>query len=124
MMTRAVPEWIGKTDDTPAPPRVRLRVFDRYSGICYLTGRKIRAGEAWDVEHVIAIINGGQNREGNMAPALKAPHRLKTNADLAEKSKVATKRKKHLGIKRQGQPIPGSRRSGLKKHMDGRVTRR
>jgi hypothetical protein len=24
-MPRAVPEWIGRTDDIPVPPRVRLR---------------------------------------------------------------------------------------------------
>ena len=31
-LSRSVPEWIGKTDDTPAPPRVRLRVLERCEG--------------------------------------------------------------------------------------------
>jgi len=35
-----------------------------------------------------------------LAPALKAPHREKTKADVAEKSLTARKRKKHLGIKK------------------------
>lgn len=26
-MSRSVEEWVGKTDDTEAPPRVRLRPF-------------------------------------------------------------------------------------------------
>jgi 5-methylcytosine-specific restriction protein A len=95
---REVPEWIGKNDDTPVPPRVKLRVFERYGGVCYLSGRKIRAGEKWDAEHVIAIINGGENRESNLKPALKAPHKEKTKADLAIKSKTARIRAKHLGI--------------------------
>lgn len=40
-MTRALPEWIGKTPDTAIPARVRVRVFERFGGICQETGRKI-----------------------------------------------------------------------------------
>jgi hypothetical protein len=28
-MPRSRPEWRGKTDDDPVPPRVRLRIFER-----------------------------------------------------------------------------------------------
>ena len=41
-MSRAVPEWIGKTPDTKVPPRVRLRVFEKHDGTCHISGRKIR----------------------------------------------------------------------------------
>lgn len=99
-MSREVPEWIGKTPDTPAPPRVRLRVFERYKGICYLSGRKIMAGDKWQLEHPQAIINGGENRESNMAPALVEPHKVKTAADLKQKSKDYRVRAKHNGIKK------------------------
>lgn len=99
MTGRSVPEWIGATPDTPIPPRVRLRVFEAHGGVCYLSKRKIRAGEKWDADHVIAIINGGENRESNLAPALKDKHKAKTAADVKEKSDVARKRQKHLGIK-------------------------
>lgn len=98
LTTRSVPEWIGATPDTPVPPRVRLRVFERHGGVCYLSGRKIRPGDVWDVEHVIAISLGGENRETNLRPALKDAHREKTAADMAVKSKVERIRKKHLGI--------------------------
>lgn len=97
-MTRTVEEWIGKTDDTPIPPRVKARVFEAHGGVCHLTGRKIRAGEPWDCDHVIALINGGQNRESNLAPALRDKHREKTAEDVGIKSKVARIRAKHLGI--------------------------
>lgn len=122
-MTRAVPEWIGKTDDAAIPPRVRVRVFDRHGGRCHLTGRRIRAGEAWDCEHVVALANGGQHRETNLAPALKAPHREKTAADVAEKANVYRKRAKHLGIRKPSR-FPGSRDSKFKKKMDGTVVLR
>jgi 5-methylcytosine-specific restriction protein A len=98
-MPRALPEWIGKTADTAVPPRVRLRVFDKYDGRCQCgCNRKIRPGEAWDLEDTKAIINGGENRESNKKPWLAAHHKDKTAADVAEKSKVYRKRAKHVGV--------------------------
>lgn len=98
MNGRSVPEWIGRTPDDPVPPRVKARVFERHGGVCHISGRKIRAGDAWDCDHVIALCNGGENRESNLAPALRDAHRRKTADDVAEKSKVERIRKKHLGI--------------------------
>lgn len=95
---RSVPEWIGKTPDTPVPPRVKARVFLAYGGVCYLSKRKIRPGEAWEAEHIIAMCNGGENRERNLAPALVQPHREKTDRDLAEKTKTDRMRAKFIGI--------------------------
>lgn len=107
-MSRSVPEWMGATPDTPIPPRVKLRVFEAHGGVCYLSKRKIRAGEKWDAEHVIALINGGENRERNLAPALVSPHREKTARDVKIKAKTASIRMKHLGIKpKGGRKIPG-----------------
>lgn len=104
-MTRSVPEWIGATDDTAIPPRVKARVFLAHDGICHISGRKIRPGEAWQCDHVKALINGGENRESNLAPALAEAHREKTAEDVAIKSKVARTRAKHLGIWPKGPKI-------------------
>lgn len=120
MTARSVPEWIGSSPDAKVPPRVRLRVFEANGGMCWLSGRKIMPGEPWDLEHKVALINGGEHREANMAPALKDKHRAKTAEDVAEKSAVAEKRKKHLGIRPRSR-MPGSRSSNLKKRMDGKV---
>lgn len=95
---RAVEEWIGATPDTPIPMRVKLRVFEREHGRCYLTGRLIKPGDAWEAEHVISIINGGQNRESNLKVALKDAHKEKTAADVDTKSKTARMKAKHLGV--------------------------
>lgn len=102
---RAVDEWVGKTPDAAVPPRVRLRVFERHQGRCHLTGRKIAAGELWDLDHVKALCNGGEHRESNLAPALRDKHREKTAEDVAEKAKIDRIRKKHLGIWPKGQQI-------------------
>lgn len=124
-MSRALPEWIGATPDTPIPARVRLRVFDAHGGVCHLTGRKIQAGEAWDCDHVVALINGGENRESNLAPALREAHRAKTREDVAVKAKVASVRKKHLGLKPKSPRAFATNRDGAWKAKigGGRVLR-
>src|SRR6185437_3282840 len=93
-MTRSVPEWIAKSDDAPIPPRVKFRIFERDRGRCHISGRLIRAGEAWDADHIVALCNGGEHRESNLAPALADKHREKTKTDVAEKATTYRKRAK------------------------------
>ena len=99
-MSRTTEEWFGATDDTRPPPRVRLRVFAAHEGRCWLSGRKITPADKWDIDHKVALINGGENRESNLAPALRDRHREKTASDVAEKAKTDRIRAKHLGIHR------------------------
>jgi len=124
-MSRELPEWIGKDDDDPVPPRVRLRVFDRLEGLCCVCDGKIVA-KRWVCDHRIAIINGGENRERNLWPIHETcDWKVKTPADVAEKSKNARVRSKHLGIrKRKGPPMPGSRDSKFKRKIGGGFQRR
>lgn len=113
-MARTVKEWIGDTDDQRAPPRVRARIFDREGGKCHLCGQPI-IGKKWALDHVKALINGGENREKNLKPIHIACHREKTAADVAEKARIAAKRRKHIGIvdapKMQGRPFPKTTKS-------------
>lgn len=111
-MSRKVPEWIGKTDDSEIPVRVRLRVFERCGGMCHLSQREIRPGESWQLDHVVAIINGGEHRESNLVPVLTGPHKEKTKIDVAEKSQMYYKRVKAIGIKRRRRTIPGRKFNG------------
>lgn len=100
-MPRTVKEWIGRTDDHRAPGKVRQRVFDREKGICHLCNQPIQApGQKWDLDHVVALINGGENRESNLKPAHVKCHKEKTARDVAEKAKVAAIRAKHIGAAR------------------------
>jgi len=96
---RTVAEWIGKSDDARVPPRVRLRVLEAYGRRCYLTGNPIRPGDKWEIEHRTALILGGSHRESNLAPALVAPHKKKTAAEMAVKAKIAAVAKSAYGIK-------------------------
>jgi len=92
---RAVPEWIGANADTPVPPRVRVRVFDRKHGRCHICERSIRAGEKWTLEHLIALINWRAtteqphgNRESNLTVTCDWCLPEKNAADVAQKSKA------------------------------------
>jgi 5-methylcytosine-specific restriction enzyme A len=98
-MTRATKEWRGRTPDSKIPPRVKLRVWETHKGVCHISGRKIASGEPWECDHVVALINGGENRENNLAPILVDKHKEKTAADVKEKATVARKAKAHLGLK-------------------------
>lgn len=98
-MSRSVPEWIGKNDDAVPPPHVSLRIFRDHDGRCHLSGRKIGPADAWDLDHIVALINGGENRESNLAPALRDKHRAKTADDVRLKAKGDRAQMRRLGIK-------------------------
>lgn len=98
-MSRSTPEWYGKTDDTPVPPRVRLRVLVRFKGLCQECGIKIQ-DKRWICDHRIALINGGMNCEWNLRPIHTACDKTKTAADVAEKSRVYRIRARHAGIRK------------------------
>ena len=123
-MARSLPEWIGSGPDAAIPPRVRLRIFDRYDGRCQCCGREILAGEKWDCEDEIAIINGGERRESNLRPFLHEHHKAKTRADVAIKSKTYRTRARHLGIKRKRSSFPTNKDGPFRKKLTGEVVRR
>lgn len=120
-MRRAIPEWVGKTPDTKVPDRVRLRIFQRYEGRCYLSGREIRPGDAWELEHRTALILGGEHRESNLAPVLAEFHKAKTAAEMKVKAKTDALAKRHVGIvdppKMQGAPFQKSRKAARRQQI-------
>jgi 5-methylcytosine-specific restriction endonuclease McrA len=97
---RATAEWIAKHDDEAIPPRVRLRVWDRFGGCCAECKRKIHAGEKWDADHITALVNGGRHRESNLQLLCAWCHKAKTKADVAEKAVTYRKRRVNHGIKK------------------------
>lgn len=122
MTGRSIPEWKGRTPDTQAPRRVRLRVFDHWCGRCYLSGIEILPGDIWHLEHIKSLKNGGENRESNLAPALVEPHKLKSAREATDGAKADRIKAKHLGLHKSAhRPIPGSRRSPFKHKLNGRI---
>lgn len=125
-MTRAVPEWIGKTDDAPVPPRVRLRVFERSGGRCAKCERRVMPGDPpWACDHVVAIINGGANRETNLQMLCDWCHKQKTRSDVALKSDTYATRMAHFGFRRTSKrPMPHGKNSPTKRKVTGEVVPR
>ena len=123
-MPRSVPEWIGTTPDTAIPARVKLRLSNKFLD-CAGCGSFMASWESRQFDHIIALINGGENRESNLQVLCNMCHQLKTAVDVAEKAVVARKRKKALGIKaKPKRPLMGTVASGWRKRMDGTVERR
>lgn len=116
---RTVKEWIGKTPDTPAPPRVRLRRLLEYDRKDYITGEVIRPGDEWDLDHIIALANGGENRESNLAPVLRKNHRVKTAEDRKTQTKTNNMTKAAYGIEPRKQKI--NSRGFPKRKKPGRI---
>lgn len=104
-MPRAVPEWIGKTDDARAPTSVQLRVTDRQDGHCMEC--PTRTGLQCD--HIEPLADGGQNRESNLQMLCTYHHKLKTGREAMERGKVRRVKAKHIGIKKP-RSITGWRR--------------
>lgn len=94
---RAIEEWVGSSPDARIPQRVQDRIWLRYKGRCYLSGRKIMPGDKWELEHIRALSMGGEHRERNLAPALKEVHKAKTADEAKARSKADRMRRKANG---------------------------
>lgn len=124
---REVPEWIGKTPNSAIPPRVQLRVIERAGNCCASCHHPFTALTKPEIDHIVALVNGGENREGNLQALCRWCHRPKTDADVALKAKVARVRAKYLGIEgdtRNKRPVGGWAAKKFKKMPDGRVVDR
>lgn len=82
----------------------RARIFAAHDGVCGLSGVKITAGEAWEIEHRIPLALGGTNDDENLYPALVAPHAVKTKADVRNIAK-AKRLSGETGTTRKKKPI-------------------
>ena len=109
---RSIPEWIGKTDDTAPPPRVKLRIFENHGGCCNGCKRKLYPGDLVEFDHIKPLWDGGENRESNIQPMCLGCHKPKTAAEARQRGKGRRLRMKQAGIKRRTQKIPYRRFDG------------
>lgn len=106
-------------------PRRRLALFEAHKGICHLCGERIDGTrEAWEVEHLIPVAMGGDDDEGNCAPAHAACHKAKTATDKGQIAKANRVRAKHHGAYRPKATIPGSKSSRWKRKISGETVLR
>lgn len=120
-MARSVPEWVGATDDTPIPARVKDRVMQAFGGCCSECGVEFSGVIRPEFDHIVALVNGGENREGNIRAVCAACHVIKTKEDVSLKSVTYRKRSKHFGFEKKKRLIPGSKATRWKKTVSGEV---
>lgn len=107
---RAWKEWVGKTPDSEVPDAVKARIYTLWDRTCYLSGIKIR-GKEWELEHVIPLSMGGAHREGNLRPALRAPHKEKSSEEASRRADADRAARYDAGIR----PAPKLRSAGFVK---------
>lgn len=95
MTGRSVTGWVGKTLDAAIPKAVRLRVFERYGGVCQLSKVKIQVGDKWQADHRVPLGLGGKHEEENLWPVLVEPHKEKTADDIKDIRKAQRIALKH-----------------------------
>lgn len=93
----------------------RAEICLRQGGKCGC-GEKLRHGQ-YEIDHIAALIHGGSNEDDNLRAICLDCHKAKTRKDVqgrAHHDRIAVG-----GKQRRGPPMPGSRASNTKKHMDG-----
>ena len=106
--------------------KTKAEAFARAGGKCENCGVKIRPGNGPEYDHIIPDAVDGGNDLTNCKVLCVNCHGVKTNkSDKPAIAKTAAIRDKHIGaFVKSGRPLPGTKRSGWKKRMDGTVERR
>ncbi len=96
---------VGTTPRKYLTPVQRLRLFERFAGVCQLCGQPIRAGFKWRVEHLRPLSLGGGNELDNLAPVHEACADDKNKDDWTRAAKAKRSKMASLGIKGPRQKI-------------------
>ena len=107
-------------------PSVRMKAWDRCVGKCEWPGcgAKLYPGR-FAFDHIIADGLGGSPTLENCQVLCRPHHDEKTfSEDNPRMTKADNQKKAHLGIKAKSRPMPGSKASGVRKKMNGKVVRR
>lgn len=117
--------WESANHNASIPARVRLRVFERAMGRCATCERKLSSGDKWDIDHAIALANGGRHHEQNLQLLCDWCHKDKTRADVALKSASYKRRKRHYGVRSNKRPsFQTNRDAPFKRKITGEIVRR
>ena len=119
---RAWREWVGKTGDTAIPPRVQGRIAWVWENTCHITGVKI-TGEKPDMEHVVPLSQGGENREGNIRPAWRKAHIQKSAEETTRRAKADAQRAAAYATKTHSSKIPSRPRKSVKNPATAPLTK-
>ena len=105
--------------------KTKLQAFQRSGGRCERCTSLLYPGK-FDYDHIVPSEFSGDNSLENCKVLCAACHSTKTaRQDIPAIAKSTRVRNKHIGAKaKNGPAIPGSKRSGWKRKMDGTVVKR
>lgn len=121
---RAIEEWVGRTQDTPVPDHVQLRVLLRQNRKCAITGRLKGKDEIFECDHIIRLKDGGLNVESNLQMILVDAHKIKSAKERKAGKKVSKLQMKSLGISKQTISQRKAFQSKFKRKISGEVVLR
>ena len=105
------------------PRKVLAQGFLRAGGCCEKCHARLKTGES-EGDHILPCALGGDNSLENLQILCKVCHKEKTKNDVRSVRKADRQRDKYTGAKTStSRPIPGSKRSGIRKRMNGTVER-
>jgi len=106
-------------------PQQRAALFLKQGGTCGLCSRRLRPGDDWFLEHVLALECGGADTDDNLQVRCGWHKAAKDAADHGQAGKQRQTATKHFVPKSEKhtktRPMPGTRASGIKKKMNGSV---
>lgn len=106
------------------PARVKVAAYERSKGVCEGCGGPLQVGR-FHYDHRIPDAMGGEPTLENCVVLCIGCHGAKTTRDdVPAIAKAKRREARHLGAYRAKRLIPGSKGTGFRKHIDGRVTRR
>lgn len=82
-----------------SPQRI-ARIFAANDGRCWRCTRKLGPSDDYDIDHKIALENGGTDDDANLAPCCDWCHTDKTADDHAQAGKTRRSYTKHVVPKR------------------------
>jgi 5-methylcytosine-specific restriction protein A len=103
--------------------KTKVAAYERSQGRCEACALPLQTGR-FHYDHVIPDGLGGEPVLENCMVLCTACHGAKTaGADVPRIAKMKRQKAKHLGAKTTARPMPGSRASGMRKRMSGKVER-
>jgi 5-methylcytosine-specific restriction enzyme A len=103
--------------------KVKVAAFERSQGHCECCTARLWAGKV-HYDHRIPDAQGGEPTLENCQVLCVPCHTVKTAKDAADTAKAKRREARHIGAHRSARPMPGSKASGLRKRMNGKVEKR
>ena len=105
MRTAKLKEWVGRTPEAMPGQTVLLRLYNKQDGICACgCGQMMNLNrDKVDCDHIVALIDGGENRESNLQLLLNGCHKAKTAAEATARSEERRHKAKAFTALRKSQ---------------------